>query len=203
MSVPYQDGAFRYYRRYEDGKEYPIYCRQVIMGSSGEEIVLDVNKVADGLEFCDVSALQVSPNERLLAYAVDTIGRRFYTIKFVDLRTGRELQHSIQDVTANIVWATDSETFFYTRQDPETLRSYQVYRHRLGTNSQEDQLIFQEHDSTFNCGVGRSRSKRYILISSFQTITTEYRYLDADYPCGDLALFLPRQRGHEYDIDHF
>ena len=203
MSAPYQDGSFYYYRRYEDGKEYPIYCRQVIKGSSSEQIVLDVNKVADGKKFCDVSALEVSSNECLLAYAVDTVGRRFYTIKFIDLETGCELQDSIQNVTSNIVWATDSKTFFYTKQDPETLRSYQVYRHRLGTNSQEDKLIFQEHDPTFNCGVGRSRSKRYILVSSFQTLTTEYRYLDADYPCSDLALFLPRQRGHEYDIDHF
>lgn len=204
MSVPYRDGAYWYYQRFEDGKEYKIYCReQIERYQENEQIILDVNRMAAGHEYCDVGSCRVSPNTRLLAYAVDTVGRREYTIRVRDLETGTELDDVIPDVTANVIWAADNRTLFYGRHDPTTLRAYQIYRHRLGTAPAADVLVFEETDETFNCGVGLSRSKQFLMIASFQTLTTEYRYLDASTPEGAFTTFLERERGHEYELDHF
>ena len=227
MSVPYRDGAYRYYRRYEDGREYEIHCRRRIGSkgpgrpgtggardgehapdaagaeASGEEVILDVNQVAAGHEFCQVASRPVSPDERLLAYAVDTVGRRQYAIRVRALTTGDDLPDVIPSVTANVAWAADSETLFYARQDPTTLRPYQILRHRLGDDPAADRLVFEETDPAFSCGVWRCRSKRYLLIGSFQTLTTEIRYLDAADPDVPPRIFLPRERGHEYEVDHY
>ena len=202
VSVPYREGDFLYYWRYEDEREYRIYCRTPIDGDD-EEVVLDVNTVAEGHEFCDVSGRRVSPSQQTLAYVVDTIGRRQYAIRFRDLVSGTELSDVIPDVTSNVAWANDSQTLFYARQDPTTLRSYQIFRHRLGCDTAEDELVYEETDETFSCTVGNSRSKRYLLIASFQTVSTEYRYLDADDPTGQFTVFLPRAREHEYELEHF
>ncbi len=216
MSVPYRDGAYRYHVRYEDGREYEIHGRVRIDAAEasdatepaagpppGEQLLLDVNRVAEGHEFCAVSALEVSPNDRLLAYAVDTVGRRQYAIRVRDLETGDDLPDVIPDVTANVAWAADSRTLLYTRHDPTTLRPYQVLRHRLGDDPANDRLVFEETDETFVCGVWRSRSRRYLLIGSFQTITTEYRLIDASDPDAEPIVFLARERGHEYEVDHY
>ena len=210
MSVPYREGDFRYFRRYEDGREYEIHCRRGIAeavgpaaAANGEQVILDVNRVAAGHEFCQVAARPVSPSERLLAYAVDTVGRRQYAIRVRNLATGEDLPDVIADVTANIAWAADSRTFFYARHDPTTLRPYQILRHRLGDDPADDRLVYEETDATFSCGVWQSRSRRYILIGSFQTLSTEFRYLDASDPDAPPRTFLARQRGHEYDIDHY
>ena len=202
MSVPYREGDYRYYRRVEDGRDYKIYCRASI-GSEVEEILLDVNAVAAGHEFCDVGARRVSPSQRLLAYAVDTVGRRQYTIRFRDIATGVELPDAIPDVAANLAWSSDSATVFYTRQDQTTLRAFQIYRHRLGTNPAGDTLVYEERDETFSCAIGTSRSKRLLLVASYQTLSTEFRFLDAGDPTGQFEVFLPRARGHEYDVDHY
>ena len=186
------------------GKEYRIYCRKPCEGDPGDEqVILDVNAVASGHEYCDVGTLQVSPNERVLAYAADTVGRRQYTIRFLDLASGDVLPDEIKDVTSNLVWANDNRTVFYTRQHPTTLRSFEVCRHRLGQDASVDARVYEETDETFNCGVGRTRSKRYILVASYQTLTTEYHALEADHPDGRFAVFLPRRRGHEYHVDHY
>ena len=228
MSVPYRDGGYRYYVRYEDGKEYEIHCRRPIdgpgdgggsggsdrsadaagVGAQGaapdrEQVILDVNEVAAGHEFCDVGSRPVSPSGQLLAHAVDTVGRRQYAIRVRDLATGEDLPDVIPDVTANVTWAADSETLFYARHDPTTLRPYQVFRHRIGADTHDDRLVYEEADPTFSLGVWRSRSKRYILIGSFQTLTTEVRYVDAADPEAPPKTFLPRERGHEYGIDHY
>lgn len=204
MSVPYRDGAYSYYRRFEEGKEYKIYCREPIERcQENEHIILDVNRLAAGHEYCDVGCWWVSPNARLLAYAVDMVGRREYTIRVRNLETGTELDDVIPDVTANVIWAADNRTIFYARHDPNTLRAYQIYRHRLGTAPTADVLVFEETDDAFNCGVGLSRSKQFLMIASFQTLTTEYRYLDASTPEGAFSTFLERERGHEYELDHF
>jgi protease II len=167
VSVPYREGTHFYYWRYEDGKEYRIYCRKPCEGDPGDEqVILDVNDVASDHEYCDVGALQVSPNERILAYAADTVGRRQYTIRFLDLASGNVLPDEIKDVTSNLVWANDNRTVFYTRQHPTTLRSFEVCRHRLGQDASADARVYEETDETFNCGVGRTRSKRYILVAS-------------------------------------
>lgn len=204
ISVPYREGTHEYYYRYEEGHEYRVYCRRgTEVASAAERVILDVNVLADGHEFCDVAALGVSPNERLLAYAIDTVGRRLYDIHICDLETGETLADVVPAVTGNFVWANDDETILYSKQDPVTLRSYQVLRHRLGTDAASDDVVFQEDDETFTCGVGKSRSKRYIVIGTYQTLTSEYHVLDADRPAASPRVFLPRESGHEYHIDHF
>ena len=206
MSVPYREGAFLYHRRYEDGRDYPIHCRRALDGAGvpgPEEVILDVNAVAAGHAFCEVGSRRVSPDARLLAYAADTVGRRRYTVRFRDLETGRDLPDAIPDVTANVTWAAGNDAVFYARQDPETLRPYQILRHRLGDDPRGDRIVYQESDAEFSCAVWRSRSQRYVLIGSFQTVTTEISYLDAGDPDAQPVAFLPRERGHEYEIDHY
>ena len=206
MSVPYREGAHLYYIRHEDGREYPIHCRRPADAPTavdGEEILLDVNALAEGHDFCQVSALEVSPDGRLLAYAIDVEGRRIHTIRVKDLATDVLLEDELAGATSNLVWANDNRTLFYTRQHPETLRWHQVWRHTLGTPQAEDVLVYEEADETFNCEVGKSRSKRYLLIASAQTVSTEYRLLDADRPDGAFDVFRPRERDHEYDVDHY
>ena len=202
VSVPYRDGKHLYYWRYEDGREYRIYCRQ-LGADTVEEVTLDVNKIAEGHSYCDVGGLKFSPDERLLGYAVDTVGRRRYDICFCDTTEGGTISDVISDVTGNFVWANDNATIFYTRQDDSTLRAYQVYRHRLGQDVSTDELVYEETDETFGCGVGKSRSQRHILIGCHQTLTTEYHVLDADHPEGPPRVFVRRKTGHEYHIDHY
>ena len=203
-SVPYRDGLFVYYERDEVGKEYKIYCRRPLDDTKApEQIILDVNAVAEGCEFCDVGSQEISPNADILAYTVDTIGRRRYRIRFRDLAGSETLPDAIQDVTSNVVWANDSQTVFYGRQNSSTLRPFQIYRHCLGTEVSADELIYEESDETFSCSVVKSRSKRYVLIGSYQTLSSEYRYLDADRPNDRFTLFLSRERDHEYHLDHY
>ena len=203
MSVPYREGDFTYYTRYEEGREYPIHCRCAVGDDVAEVVLLDVNELASGQDFCQVSGLEVSPNQGVLAYAVDLEGRRIHTIHFKDLNNGELLNDELRGVTSNLVWAGDNQTVFYTRQDPTTLRWWRVYRHRLGTTQTDDVLVYEESDTTFNCEVGKSRSKRFLLIASYQTVSTEYHYLEAARPEGPFSLFLARERDHEYHIDHF
>ena len=150
-----------------------------------------------------MSALEVSPDGRLLAYAIDVEGRRIHTVRVKDLAADTLLEDELAGVTSNLVWANDNRTLFYTRQHPETLRWHQVWRHTLGTPQAEDVLVYEETDETFNCEVGKSRSKCYLLIASAQTVSTEYRLLDADRPDGAFDVFWPRVRDHEYDVDHY
>lgn len=203
MSVPYKRDDHFYYTRMEDGKEYPIYCRKKGSLDSTEEIMLDGNELAEGHEFFAVGQRAVSYNQDILAYPVDTVGRRIYTIHFKNLTTGELLEDTIPNVTPNLAWANDNKTLFYARQDPTTLRSYQIYRHELGTDPSEDQLVYEEKDETFRSFVWRTRSKKYVMIGSLHTLSTEIRYLDANDPTGEFKVFLPRQRDHEYMVDHY
>ena len=203
MSVPYKLDDYFYYTRYEDGKEYPIFCRKKGSLDGPEEIMLDANALAEGHEFFSVDTRAVSFGQDILAYAVDTKGRRIYTIQFKNLNTGEVLKDVITGVTGNMDWANDNKTLFYSKQDPTTLRSYQIYRHTLGTESSEDQLVYEEADDTFSTFVFKTKSKKYMMIVSFQTLTREFRYLDADNPNGDFKVFLSRERDHEYQVDHF
>ncbi len=203
MSVPYKFDDYFYYTRYEEGQEYPIYCRKKGSLQGEEEIMIDVNALAEGHEFYMVRSTEVSYEQDILAYAVDTVGRRKYTIHFKNLKTGETLQDEIKDVTGNIAWANDNKTLFYTRQEPNTLRSYQIYRHSLGTDPENDVLVYEEEDETFSSYVSRTKSKKYIMIESYQTLSSEYRYLEADNPSGEFKVFLPRERDHEYSVDHY
>lgn len=201
-TVPYREGDHFYYTRYEEELQYAIYCRRKDSLEAPEEVILDVNRLAQGHEFFSLGDEEMSPGEDILAFTADTEGRRFYTINFIDLETGEALPDKIPDVTSRIKWANDNRTLFYLRQDPETLREFQVCRHRLGTDPADDVLVYEERDETFSCRLYKSKSQQFIFIESEQTVSTEFRFLDADTPEGEFTIFAPRRRGHEYDIDH-
>lgn len=202
-SVPYFEDGFFYYHRYEAGKEYPIYCRRPNSMEAAEEIILNVNELAADHQYFDVLGIQVSTDNTLAAFAEDSVGRRIYSLRFKNLNTGEIYADLIPDVTGDVVWANDDRTVFFTRQDPETLRSHQVFRHVLGTDPVDDVLVFNEVDGAFSCSVQKTKSKRFLIIHSTSTLSDEARYLDADDPTGQFTVFLPRTRGHEYSIDHF
>jgi oligopeptidase B len=203
LSVPVFDNGYYYYSRTEEGKDYPVYARKQGSLEAAEEVLVDVNELAEGHGFTSVRSPEVSPGNDLIAFAQDTVGRRFYTIRFKNLTTGEMLPDELPATTGNMAWANDNRTLFYARQDPETLRSYQIYRHVLGSDPAGDELVYQEDDVEFSCYVRRTKSDEYIIIGSSQTLSNEYRYLRADDPGGSFSLFLPRERHHEYSIDHF
>ncbi|MDA7978029.1 MAG: S9 family peptidase [Pirellulales bacterium] len=201
-SVPYQDDGYWYYRRFEEGKQYPLFCRSKSRDQSDEQVMLDVNQLAQGHDYCAVRGTTVSTDRNLLAFAVDYVGRRKYTMRIKNLATGEIYPDEIADVTGSVAWANDNQTLFYTRQDPQTLRSYRVFRHQLGSDPAADKLIYEEKDETFRCGVFKTRSKQFIMIGSSQTLSDEYRFLDADDPLGEFGIVEPRQRNLEYSVDH-
>ena len=203
ISVPYKMGDYFYYTRYEEEKEYPIYCRRKDSLENDEEVMLNVNVMAEGHEFFALVRPKINLSQDLIAFSVDTVGRRIYTIKFKNLTTGKLLEDEIPDVTGNVAWANDNKTLFYSKQDHTTLRSNRIYRHVLGTEHIKDKLIFEETDETFRCHVFKTRSKKYVMIRSSQTLSTEYRYIDANDPNGEFKVFLPRRKDHEYFVDHY
>ena len=202
-SVPYYKKGYWYYVRYEEGGDYPIYCRKKGSMEADEEVMLDGNQLAEGHEFFRLTGLRVSPDQRIAAYSIDTVGRRFYTRRFRDLATGEDLGDLIPDITGNGAWANDNKTFFYTRQHPETLRWYQIYKHVLGTDPSEDVLVYEEPDEEFNSFVYATKSEEYLIIGSDQTLSSEYRFLDADDPDGEFQVIQPREADHEYGVDHY
>ncbi len=199
LSVPVRDGEYYYYTRDEQGKEYKIYCRK--KGQDGtEEILLDLNKVAEGKDYLLLGAFEVSPNQQLLAYAYDTAGNEEYTVQFKDLTTGTLLEDVIKTTSGGVVWANDNKTVFYTTED-DTYRPDKVWRHTLGSMA-ADSVIFHEPDAAFYVGVSRTRSDRYILIGTGSNTTSEYWYLDADKPNAALSVIEPRSHKVEYSVDH-
>ena len=202
-SVPYRKDDFYYYYRFEEGKEYAIHCRKRGSLDADEEILANGNALSEGHEYFSLHVSGVSVDHNLLAYAIDTKGRRIYDIYFKTLGTGKLLDDVIGDVTGSMAWASDNQTVFYSKQHPETLRAHQVYRHRRGTNPADDVLVFAETDETFHVDVFKTKSKRFIMISSDQTLTSEYRFLPADEPDGDFRVLQPRERKHEYSASHF
>jgi oligopeptidase B len=202
-SVPYKLDDYFYYTRFEEGQEYPIYARRKGTMEAPEEIMLDVNAMAEGHGFFSVSGVSVSSGQDILAFTQDTVGRRIYEVRFKNLTTGETLPEIISNVTSNIAWAEDNRTLFYTRQDPETLRWFQIYRHTLGTDPSEDELVYEETDEEFSSFVFKTKSKRFLMIGSQQTLSSEFRYLEATDPTGEFTIFAPRERDHEYDVDHF
>ena len=201
-SAPYRLGDYLYYERSAAGKDYKVYCRKKGSLEAQEEVMLDANVLAEGHGFFAVGKRMVSPGQDVLAYPVDVQGRRFYTVRFKNLITGEDLADEIPNVTPNVAWANDNQTVFYTRQDPVTLRWYQIWRHTMGTDPGTDALIYQEDDETFECGVERTKSEEYLLVECTQTLSAEVRYLDADDPRGELTLIQPRERNLEYQVDH-
>jgi oligopeptidase B len=201
-SVPYRKDGYFYYSRTEAGKNYPILCRRKGSLDTPEQVMVDGNKEAAPHKFFSLGAVDVSPSGSLLAWGADTVGRRFYTIRFRDLQTGAELPDVLHDVTPAVEWANDNKTVFYVKQDPQTLRPYRVYKHVLGTDTSKDALVYEEPDTEFHIEISKTKSKKYILIQSDQTLTTETRYIDAD-ALGAPKVFQARVRGHEYHVDHY
>ncbi|MDT0677214.1 S9 family peptidase [Autumnicola musiva] len=202
-SVPYKLNGYWYLTRFETGKDYPVYSRKKENLNVPEEILFDVNEMAEGYDYYRLGGLNISPDNKLCAFAVDTISRRKYTIRIKDLETGKFYSEEIKNTTGSSTWANDNKTLYYTKKDEQTLRSYQIYRHILGTDPAEDVLVFQEDDDTFNTYVYKSKSRKYIIIGSGSTLTMEYRILEADNPEGEFRVFQPRIKGLEYSISHF
>lgn len=201
-SVPYKQNGYWYITKYETGKEYPIYSRKKGTLDAAEEILFDCNELAKGHEFFNMSSFSISPDNKLAAFSVDTVSRRKYTLQVKNLETGEVLADKIDNTAGNSVWADDNKTLFYSKQDEVTLRSDKIFRHRLGDTG-EDTLIFNETDETFGTAVYKSKSKKYIIIVSYSTLTMEFQTLRADDPMGEFKVFHPRTRGLEYSISHY
>ena len=203
MSVPLLDNGYWYYTRYEEGKEYAIHCRKKGSMDAPEEVMLNVNELAEGFSYFEAGGLSVSPDNTLLAYSVDTVSRREYTVYVKNLATGEVYADAIPLTTGGATWANDNKTLFYTKKDPQTLRSHRIYRHTLGTPAAGDVLVFEEKDETFSCGVGKTKSDQYLMISSYSTVSTEWRFLDANQPTGTWKVIQPRERDLEYSVSHY
>lgn len=203
QSVPYFLNGYLYYTRYEQGGEYPIHCRKKGGEAGAEEIMLNVNELAQDHAYYQIAGLSISPDNSKLAFGVDAVGRRMYSIHIKDLTTGEWLNDTLPATTGLAAWAADNQTLFYTKKDAVTLRSNQIFRHQLGGKATADVLVFEELDEAFNSFVYTSKSRAFLLIGSSSTLSSEYRVLPTDNPTGTFQVFQPRQRDLEYDISHF
>jgi oligopeptidase B len=201
-SVPYRDHGWYYYRRFETGDEYPIFARRPGSLESPEQVLIDLREQARGLEYYDIGALEVSEDNRLLAYTEDTVGRRQHTLRFKSLETGRLLPDAIPNVDEAMAWAADNRRVLYVEKDPVTLLGLRVRVHVLGTDPSQDALVYEEPDESFYTSVELSKDRQYILLHSSSTITSELRYARADDPELRFRVLVPRERGHEYTADH-
>ncbi|MDY0253706.1 MAG: S9 family peptidase [Tenuifilaceae bacterium] len=202
-SVPYFENGYFYYTRFDEGKEYPIYCRKKESQDAPEEIMLDVNEMAEGYAYYSVVGVNVSPNNNIVAFGVDTVSRRQYTIYFKNLETGELLNSKIPNTTGGIAWANDNSTVFYTIID-EALRPHQIFRHSVSDEgSENDALVYEENDETFRAFVYKSKSKEYIMFGSGSTLSTEFSYLSANNPLGKPKVIQSREKGLEYSVTHY
>ncbi|MFD2036623.1 S9 family peptidase [Belliella marina] len=199
-SVPYKLDDYYYYSRYVEGGEYPIYARKKGSLDAKEEIVMDGNELGKGKSYLNFFT-SVSEDHNLAAIIMDTVGRNFYTVVIKDLQTGEMLPDRIENIRSSAVWANDNKSFYYSIPDPVTLRNFQVKRHVLGEDASKDEIIFEEKDQTLSCGVGKTKSKKYIIIGSGRTDASYAMYLEADKP-GKLKPIAPLQDNVQYDVDH-
>jgi len=202
LSVPVKRNGYYYYNKYIEGGEYPIFCRKKGSLDSDEIIMFDANEMAKGHDYYNLGGISVSDNNNIAAYAEDIVSRRIYTIRFKNLNTGKNLEDVLTNTTGGTVWANDNKTVFYTVKD-DALRSYKIFKHKLGTDQSEDVEVFHESDETFSCYVYKSKSKKYIIIGSYHTLMAEYRYVDADTPDDDFTIFQERTRNLEHSIAHY
>ena len=202
-SVPYLDNGYFYYTRYEKGKEYAIHCRKKGSLDSKEEILLDENVLAKGHDYFAVGGMDVSPDNQWMSYGVDLVSRRIYTIYFKNLVTGDVLKETIPNSTGSVAWANDNKTVFYTSKNEVTLLPEKIWRHKVGTDSAKDELVYEEKDESFYNGVYRSKSGEFIIIWNSSTLVSDYHILSANDPDGEFNNFSPRGTEHEYSIDHY
>jgi oligopeptidase B len=202
-TVPYKKSGYLFYKRFEEGKQYEIYCRKEEKPDAKEEILLNVNIMAEGYSFYNVAGYSLSRNKNIIAFGVDTISRRKYTICFKNLTTGELLSDQIPNTTGYTVWANDNKTVFYTTKDSVTLRPDRVFMHILGTDVSTDKEIFYENDEAFYTYIYKTKSEKYLVICSGSTLSTEYRFLEADNPQGEFQIFQAREKNLEYSIGHY
>lgn len=202
-SVPYEKNGYFYITRFEKGKQYPIYSRKKETLDSPEVILFDVNKMAEGHSYFKLAGLSVSPDNKLVAFGVDTVSRRQFTLQFKNIETGEIYSDKIENTTGSATWAADNKTVFYTLKNPNTLRSEKIFRHVLGTSVEDDVEIYYERDNTFNTYVYKTKSEKFIVIGSSSTLSSECRILETDNPYGKFKLFQVRVRDLEYNISHY
>ncbi|MBE9099545.1 S9 family peptidase [Vacuolonema iberomarrocanum] len=200
LSVPYRKGNYWYYTRTEEGKAYPIHCRKQGSLDGKEEVLLDQNQMAEGLEYFALGIFSVSPNQRILAYAVDTSGAERFTLRFLDLETREHFPETVSDVYYSFAWGNDNRTVFYTQVD-EATRPYKLFRHTVGSST-PDELVYHETDDAYFLSIGRTRSEAYLLMHLGSKVTSEVQYLDANQPTGAFQVLQPRTQGVEYDVEH-
>jgi oligopeptidase B len=200
-SVPYKYNGYWYITKFEKGKDYPIYTRKKDALENPEELLFDCNKMAEGESYFKLAGISISPDNTLVSYGIDTTGRRNYTIHVKNLKTHEVASDRIESTTGSSSWANDNKTLFYTKKDEVTLRAFQIYKHRLGDRN--DKLVFEEGDETFGVAVYKSKSRKYIIIACYSTLTNEYHVLEADNPDGKFQVFQERIRGLEYSISHY
>lgn len=199
-SVPYQKNGYWYYSNFSGDQEYPVYARRAGSMDDEEQVILDANKLAEGHEFFSLGGMAVSSDTTLLGYATDVLSRRLYKIEFKNLGTGEKLADILVDTTGTIVWANDNKTVFYIRKDPQTLLGYQVFRHKLGTDQADDVLVYEEKDTTFYTGLGKTRDDSVIYIYHSHTSKKGASVIDANKPDSAFKLFHPIEDGHEYSF---
>ena len=200
-TVPVMRGGFLYYSRQSKGLQYPVYCRKAGTPRSRQQVILDVNELARGKKYMRVGDFEVSPDSKLAAFSTDTKGDEVFTIRVKDLTTGKLLADTISGAYYSMAWSNDNRTLFYTTVD-EALRPYRVWRHKLGTGSKEDQIVWEEKDERFTVMVGTTKDCSYVLIEIASMITSEVRFLDGGDPEGELKLVEPRRQNVEYDVEH-
>ncbi len=200
-SVPYKDNGYWYYVRYEEQKEHPIYCRKKDNLNNEEEVLLNVNELSLGFPYYNVTDFAVSQNNEILAYSIDTVGRRKYEVRFKNLITDEEYSDVINNTDGETEWASDNETVFYIKKDDETLREFQLWKHVLGTSDKDDVLVYEEEDDTYYISVSKSKSDKYILLEISNTLATEYRYIRSDKQNAEFKVIIPRKKNHEYSVE--
>lgn len=202
-SVPYFFNGYYYITRYQTGKDYPVYTRRKDSMEAAEEVLFDVNKMAEGYAYYHLGGVSISPDNKWAAYAVDTVSRRNYTIYIKNLETGEVLENAITQTTGSSTWGNDNKTLFYSRKDLQSLRPNQIFRHNVGLETEEDELLYTEEDDTYVTYVYKTRSRKYIVIGSSSTLSDEFRILDANTPMEDFTVFQERTPDLEYQIEHY
>jgi oligopeptidase B len=202
-SVPYFKKGYWYITRFEQDREYPIYTRKKESLEAEEQVLLNVNELAEGYDYYSASGRNIDPSDKIIAYGEDTVSRRIYTLKFLNLETREYLPEEIQETTGGGAWSNDGNYFFYTSKNPTSLLSEKIWRHEMGTDVSEDVMVYQEKDPSYYIGVYKSKSDKFLIIYNSSTLVSDYHILNADNPTGEFRQFTPRGDNHEYNISHF
>jgi oligopeptidase B len=202
-TIPYKLNGYWYITRYEKGKDYPIYSRKKETVDAPDEILFDCNDMAKGHDYFNLGGISISPDNTMAAFSIDTVSRRQYTLQIKNLKTGEIYTDKVLNTTGRATWANDNKTLFYTMKNEVTLRSHKIFKHELHTNTKDDIEVYHEEDETFNTFVYKTKSKKYIVIGSSSTLSSEYRILNADTPDDLFTIFQPRIADLEYSIAHY